>query len=239
MRWRLLGLPPDRRRRLDQSHTKKSPSAGGPTRCRPGLGEAAARRARRLCPPLGRAADQGVALRRRFAGGGRSEGDCAVRESRAGAEPLPRRQCRPDANRAGGAAGNRTDIAAARAHAFARRGGSSIVPGRNKLRRGAVKLLKSFARVNLRAGASPIVGSIKSRHFCLDLTEDWLSAPYWVRWPGAAAKMNRLARSCPICVSFASSINKPGVAQASRSAPIWDWKGSIWPMYQLLAGTFR
>ena len=77
---------------------------------------------RGLCPPPGRAADQGAALRRRFAGGGRPEGDCAVRESRAGAEPLPRRQCRPDATRACGAAGNRADIAAACAHAFARRG---------------------------------------------------------------------------------------------------------------------
>ena len=108
-----------------------------------------------------------------------------------------------------------------------------------KLRESAAKLLKSFARVNLCAGVSPLVGSAKSRHFCLDLTGDWLSAPYWVRWPGAAAKLNRLARSCPMFESFASSMNRPGEAQAWRSVPILDWNGSTWLTYQLLAGTAR
>ena len=47
------------------------------------------------------------------------DGDRAVRESRAGAEPLPWRPCRPDATRsAGGAGGHRTDTAAC-AYAFA------------------------------------------------------------------------------------------------------------------------
>jgi hypothetical protein len=63
--------------------------------------------------------------------------------------------------------------------------------------------------------------------------------PYWVRWPGAADKLNRLARSCPMFASFASSINRPGVAQAWRSVPILDWYGSTWLTYQLLAGTAR
>ena len=58
--------------------TKRSPSA-----VRRAVGQAwrsAARCARGPCLPPGRAADQGVALRRRFAGGGRPESDCAVRE---------------------------------------------------------------------------------------------------------------------------------------------------------------
>jgi hypothetical protein len=65
------------------------------------------------------------------------------------------------------------------------------------------------------------------------------AAPYWVRWPGAEAKLNSLARSAPMSASFASSMNRPGVAQACRSAPICGWKGSTWLRYQLLAGTLR
>jgi hypothetical protein len=84
------------------SHTKTSPSV-----VRRAVGQALAKR--QLDAPEDYArlqvstADQGVALRRRFAGGGRSEGDCAVRESRAGAEPLPRRQSRLGTTRAFGA----------------------------------------------------------------------------------------------------------------------------------------
>lgn len=92
---------------------------GGSGRRRSGLGEAAARCAQGVRQPPGCAADQGAALRRRFAEGGRPHGDRAVRESRAGAEPLPWRPCRPDATRsAGGAGGHRTDTAAC-AYAFA------------------------------------------------------------------------------------------------------------------------
>ena len=58
--------------------------------------------------------------------------------------------------RAGGAAGNRAGIAAACAHTFAWRGGRGIVRRRKKLRKSAVKPLKSFARVNL-CGESVIV----------------------------------------------------------------------------------
>ncbi len=119
------------------------------------------------------------------------------------------------------------------------RGGRGIVRGRKKLRESAAKFLQSFARVNLCAGVLSFFGSAKSRHFRLDLTGDWLSAPYWVRWPGAAAKLNRLARSCPMFASFASSMNRPGEAQACRSVPILDWYGSTWLTYQLLAGTAR
>jgi hypothetical protein len=135
------------------SDTKTSPSAVRRA-VGQGLGEATARCARKLCPPPGRAADQGAALRRRFARGGRSEGDCAVCKSRAGAQSLKRRQSRPDANRAWGTARNRADIAAACAHAFAKRGRYRLVRGRKELRKRAGKLLKSFAGINLCAGPS-------------------------------------------------------------------------------------
>ena len=70
----------------------------------------------------------------------------------------------------GGAPGNRAHIAAARAHAFARCRGYEIVRGRKKLRKRAAKPLRSLVRVNLCAGASSLVGAVRSRHFCLDLT---------------------------------------------------------------------
>ncbi len=139
----------------------------GPARCRSGLGDAAARCARGLRPYPGGAADQGAALRRRFARGGRPEGDCAVPESGAGAEPLSRRQCRPSAARsAGAAAGHRAHIAAARAHAFSGRCGHGIVRGRKKLRESALKSLKSFARVNLCA-RPPLIPSSQIQAFLL------------------------------------------------------------------------
>jgi hypothetical protein len=89
-----------------------------------------------------------------FAGRGRPAGDCAVPESRAGVDPLPRRQCWPRAA-ARPAAGS-----AACAHAFARNGCYGSVRGRKKLRESAAKLLKSFARVNLCVGGqSGVAGS--------------------------------------------------------------------------------
>jgi hypothetical protein len=140
----------------------KKESVGGSSRGRSVLGEAAARRARGLRPPSGCAAKQGAALCRCFAGERRPEGDCAVRASRAGVEPLPRRQCRPCESCACGAAGNRADGEAACAHPFARHGGGR---GRKKLRKGGVKSMKSFTRVNLCAMAfigclvaSPLLG---------------------------------------------------------------------------------
>jgi hypothetical protein len=139
------------------SHTKKSPSA-----VRRAVGQALAKR--RLDAPEDYASLQVARLTKalRCAHVSLEEGDLkaiapfvkVVRELNLyhGVNLGPTRTA------PGGAAGNRTDIAAACAHAFARRGGYSIVRGRKKLRRGAVKLLKSFARVNLCAGASPLVG---------------------------------------------------------------------------------
>ena len=131
------------------SATKKSPST-----VRRAVGQALAKR--RLDAPEDYARIQVARLTKALRcadvslGGGRPEGDRAVRESRAGAEPLPRRQCRSRRDRACGAAGSRADIAPACAHAFARRGGrGGVGRRRKKLRKSAAKPLKSFARVNL------------------------------------------------------------------------------------------
>jgi hypothetical protein len=82
-----------------------------------------------------------------FAGRGRPAGDCAVPESRAGVEPLSRRQFWPRA-----AARNRADRSAACAHALTWSGFHGGVRGRKKLRESAAKLLKSFRPRNLVRG---------------------------------------------------------------------------------------
>jgi hypothetical protein len=65
-------------RRADCDEYEEELVRGAP-RDRPGVGQAPTRRAQGLRPSSGRAADEGAALRRYFAGAGRSEGDRAVR----------------------------------------------------------------------------------------------------------------------------------------------------------------
>jgi DNA-binding CsgD family transcriptional regulator len=97
------------------SHMKKSPSA-----VRRAVGQALAKR--RLDAPEDYARLQVARLTKALRCEWRPEGDCAVRASRAGAQPLPRRQCWRGANGASCAAGNRGDVSAACAHAFAGHG---------------------------------------------------------------------------------------------------------------------
>src|SRR5579864_4485412 len=126
-------------------------SLGGPSRDWPGARQTAARRARRIRPPSGRAADQSVALRRCFPGEWGFERDRAIRAGCERAQPLSwARYWPPAACGAGGLAPNRAGIwTAACAHPFVRCGRGDAARVRKKLRKGGGKRLKSLVRATL------------------------------------------------------------------------------------------
>jgi hypothetical protein len=174
------------------TYTKKSPAA-----VRRAVGQALAKR--QLDAPADYARLQVVRLTKalRCADVSLEEGDLKAIAPFVQVVRELKRQCWPGATDAGCAGGNRADVRAACAHAFARRRRWKLARGRKKLRKGGVKPLKSFARVNLCADVTAIPPAYlqPSNPSILPGFDSmaFVHAAYWVRWPDCVTAANRAA----------------------------------------------